>query len=195
VDALDKISVNRFYPLATLKCSGLAVFRSQQVRDYACLLDVDASVSTWQCPAQTLRVGEASHRPDLSVVFSDGSIEVLDVFDHPSRPDQEVATSAANRLGFHYRVIDSGELEEGFRLQNARDLLRYGKYNAPLGDRVRLLAALDEHGSLTIAECLVAFREASPMAALASLILQRFVEVDLDSAPLGPETSVRRIRN
>lgn len=194
-DASDSNSVQRFYPLATLKNSGAAVFRSQPVRDAACLLDLDVSVSAWQCPAQAFRLGETSHRPDFSVVHMDGHVECLDVFDHLNLPDKEAMTSASARMGFSYRVIVSEDLQSGFRLQNARDLLRYGKYHAPLGDRVRLLAALDEHGSLTISECLIAFREVSPMAALASLILHRYVEVDLDGAPLGPETSVRRIRN
>lgn len=45
----------------------------------------------------------------------------------------------------------------------------------PLGDRVRLLAALDEDGSIPVAECLGAFRETRSMAGLSSLILHRFV--------------------
>ncbi|WP_210388408.1 hypothetical protein [Mesorhizobium caraganae] len=74
------------------------------------------------------------------------------------------------------------------------DLLRYARWHCPLGDRVRLLAALDEHGSLTVAECLAAFHETVPIAGLSSLVLRRFVEIDLDEARIGPETAVRRIR-
>ncbi|MCV9961948.1 hypothetical protein OIU34_08540 [Pararhizobium sp. BT-229] len=40
------------------------------------------------------------------------------------------------------------ELEGSFRLRNAKDLLRCGFYRPPLGDRIRLLAAMDEMGSL-----------------------------------------------
>ena len=83
---------------------------------------------------------------------------------------------------------------DGFRLANARDLLRYARWLCPLGDRVRLLAALDEQGTIPLAECLSAFRETSAIAGLSSLILHRFVEVDLDEAPIGPETLVRRYR-
>ena len=39
-----------------------------------------------------------------------------------------------------------------------------------------------------------AIRETQPVAALASLILQGFVEVELDEEIIGPETLVRRIR-
>jgi hypothetical protein len=53
---------------------------------------------------------------------------------------------------------------------------------------------LDEQGSLSVSECLAAFRETVPIAGLSSLILHRFVDVDLDEAPIGPETAVRRFR-
>ncbi|PZM14840.1 hypothetical protein [Rhizobium tubonense] len=39
-----------------------------------------------------------------------------------------------------------------YPLGNAKDLLRYGFYRCPLGVKIRLLAALDEMGSLTVAE-------------------------------------------
>jgi hypothetical protein len=53
---------------------------------------------------------------------------------------------------------------------------------------------LEEHGNLTIAECLTVFTETKPVAGLAQMILRGFVEVDLDTELLGPETMVRRIR-
>ena len=59
---------------------------------------------------------------------------------------------------------------------------------------MRVLAALDECGSLTLAECLSALQETSPVAGIASLILSGVIEADLDGALLGPETTVRRIR-
>ncbi|WP_246688925.1 hypothetical protein [Mesorhizobium sp. WSM4310] len=63
-----------------------------------------------------------------------------------------------------------------------------------MGDRIRLLGALDEAGSVSVGECLAAFRETVPIAGLSSLVLHRFVEIDLDEARIGPETAVRRIR-
>ena len=61
-----------------------------------------------------------------------------------------------------------------------------------MGDRVRLLAALDENGSMTVSECMPAFLETPPIAGLSSLILHRFVEIELDEARISPETQVRR---
>lgn len=97
------------------------------------------------------------------------------------------------RLNARYRLLERDEIYGGFRLRNAKDLLRYAGTVTPLGDRLRLLAALDEHGSLPVAECLKAFQEVRPAAGIASLILHDYVEVDLDDAPIGPETAVRRI--
>jgi hypothetical protein len=91
--------------------------------------------------------------------------------------------------------VAGGELSVGFRLRNAKDLLRYGFYRATLGDRVRLLAALDEMGSLTVAECMAAFQEGKPMPSLASMALHGFISIELDQALIGPETAVRRIRD
>ncbi|WP_201271923.1 hypothetical protein [Sinorhizobium meliloti] len=47
---------------------------------------------------------------------------------------------------------------------------------------------------MPFADCLRVLRETQPVAALASLILQGLVEVELDDALIGPETMVRRIR-
>lgn len=104
------------------------------------------------------------------------------------------AISLAESMGYQYRPVAMVELEGSFRLRNAKDLLRYGFYRPPLGGRIRLLAALDDMGSLTVAECMAAVREGRPMPTLAALILQGFLETDLDEALIGPETQVRRIR-
>jgi hypothetical protein len=78
------------------------------------------------------------------------------------------------------------------RLRNAKELLRYARYDVALSDRIRLLAALDEYSSMTLAEAITAFQETKPVAGLASLVLQRFVSIDLDDELIGPETIVRR---
>ncbi len=178
-----------FYPVATIKCEGAAVFRSQVARDVACLLDIDSSVSSWRC--QPLNHSEQAQggTPDFRVSFNDGSYRYLDA---PDRDERD--TTFRRHLDSDYGQLSHDDVYDGCRLHNARDLLRYGGWRTPLGDRVRLLAALDEHGSLTLAECLSAIQETRPVAGVASLILSGFVEVDLDEALLGPETIVRRIR-
>jgi hypothetical protein len=119
---------------------------------------------------------------------------VVDVARDLPKPPDRIAL-AASRAGHGYRPVGMKDFADSFRLQNARDLLRYGFYRCPLGDRVRILATLDEMGSLTGAEALSAFREGWPMACLAALILQGFLEIDMDEALIGPETVVRRIRD
>ncbi|UIK14457.1 hypothetical protein LZK80_36660 (plasmid) [Rhizobium leguminosarum] len=73
--------------------------------------------------------------------------------------------------------------------------MRYARHEAALSDRIRLLAALDEYSGLTVAEALGVFRETKPVAGLASMVLQRFVTMDLDERLIGPETIVRRKRD
>jgi hypothetical protein len=83
----------------------------------------------------------------------------------------------------------------GVRLENARELLRYASWRVSLSDRVRLLAALDQEGSLTMAEAMTTIRNgADPIAAIAALCLHRFIEIDLDSGRIGPQTRVAPFR-
>ncbi len=179
----------RVHQLACIKNESAAAFRSQTARDVGCILDVDRNVARWRCNPLA---GDFEHRaagPDFLVTFMDGSRCYIDA------PDlKRLEPQTARLLEAEYRQIAFEELYDGFRLQNARDLLRYGGWRVSLGDRVRLLAALDEHGSLSFVECLSAIQETKPVAAVASLILSGYVDVDLDEAPLGPETMVRRIR-
>lgn len=191
----DDLSARPFYPTATIKCRGRSVFRSQTARDAACLFDVDPGVASWSCHFQARDADAPDYAPEFKLRMIDGRVDLVDVFDRPGLPDIEEARAAAEAFGATYRVIAREELSSGYRLQNARDLLRYGNYRTTLGDRVQLLRALDEHGTLTFAECMTAFRETVPVAGLASLILQGYLEVELDDAPLGPETLVRRIRD
>ena len=174
-----------FHPFATVKSIGETRFRSQAMRDAACLFDVDPAVASWQCMPDL-----AGIEADFLVEFVDGRRCLVNVDDRPAPSPLAPATQA----GFELDMMRQADMVEGHRLRNARDLLRYANYRVSLDDRVNLLRALDEHGSLSIAECLGAFRETRPMPGLASLILHGFIEVNLDEAPIGPETLVRRIR-
>jgi hypothetical protein len=189
-----KATISPVYtPVPTIKCDGPAAFRSQQARDFACLLDVDPDVERWSATPPILRSGNDEYQVDFQVVTYGGSFLVDVAHDAPVPPDW--LSAAVSDLGHRYRAVAMAEFAEGYRLRNAKDLLLYGFYRASLGDRVRILAALDEMGSLTVAESLSAVREGRPMATLASLILQGFLAVDLDAALIGPETAVRRIRD
>ncbi|WP_158686947.1 hypothetical protein [Rhizobium leguminosarum] len=141
-----------------------------------------------------LKVGRASHVADLQMEDADGSLWLLDTFDRKLPRDHAVISEVASTRQCRYRVVDRSEIYDGFRLRNAKDLLRYAGHNVPLGDRVRLLAGLDEHGPLSLADCLRTVRESQPVATVASLVLQGLLELEIDDALIGPETMVRRIR-
>lgn len=181
--------VRSFYPSATMRCDGSRVFRSQAARDVACLLDLDPGVVLWRCGPH---IDGHDHIPDFEATHDDGRVVFIDAHDRRLDTDDDMI-AAVDRHGAEYRQLSRGEVHDGFRLKNAKDLLRYGNYVVPLGDRIRLLGALDANGSMPLVECLNAFQEVKPVAGLASLILNRYLEVDLDDAPLGPETAVRRI--
>ncbi len=183
-----RAAIVSFPPKATVRCSGMATFRSRDARDLGCLLDVDDTVERWECVPIELRVGDLTFRPDFMVKFASGRECLMDASDHVNGAIEEAAAAA----GLAYEVVTREQRERGWRLRNARDLLRYGNYRCPLGDRIRVMAALDEVGSFSIAEGLSLFREIAPMAGLASLALQRIVNLELDEALIGPETCVRR---
>lgn len=176
-------------PKATIYCIGTPTFRSRPARDLGCLLDVDPDVESWECQPLELAIGDARHTPDFLVTYVGGARWLLDASDWDGRSD---ITDAAALRGFKHRHVGREERDGGYRLRNARDLLRYGNFRCPLGDRIRVMAALDEVGSFTVAEGLELFRESSPMAGLASLVLQRILSLELDDALISPDTLVRR---
>ncbi|WP_037400069.1 hypothetical protein [Sinorhizobium fredii] len=178
-----------FYPSATIRCDGPVIFRSQFARDVACLLDIDDAVAEWRCQSLPFRNGAAIYRPDFVAKIDQDTV----VIDAVTEDTPLWMADAVREGGYKYEAVRRPGLP-AIRLKNAKDLLRYGKFQTGLEDRVRLLAALDEHGTLTLAECLSAFRETRPIAGLASMVLNRFIDIDLDEALIGPESTVRRRR-
>ncbi|MBO9133574.1 hypothetical protein J5289_06755 [Rhizobium sp. B230/85] len=184
------VSAQTFYPLGTVRCSGPIVYRSQLARDLACILDVDDNVISWSCMPVCLSNGIQTYRPDFLAERHD----TLTLIDASADGHPDWISQSAEAAGYKYETASRFSLPK-VRLKNAKDLLRYARYETALSDRIRLLAALDEHGSLTVAECLNAFQETKPIAGLASLVLHRFITMDLDETLIGPETQVRRKRD
>jgi len=185
-----------FFPSATLKCVGRPLYRSRDARDYACLLDLDSKVSAWRCMPQPIINDSGARKPrhhyvDFAVETENEALLV----DVRQRDADTVGWIArlAEKQGYRYLAVSLSEFVGVPRLQNAKDLIRYAGYDAPLGDRIRILAALEEMGTLTLAECLSVVRESKPMPTIATMILRNILEVDLDEALLGPETVVRRV--
>lgn len=178
----------------SVKGPAFATHRSKVARDLACILDLDPYVLQWSGSPQPLVTPRGEHIPDFRMQDTQGVWWLMDAPDRKVPDSPQDLADAADAQAHRYRQATNSEIYDGFRLRNAKDLLRYAGRNVPLGDRVRVLSALDEHGSLSFADCLGAIRETQPVAALASLILQGFVEVKLDEEIIGPETMVRRIR-
>lgn len=190
----EAIAAIAFEPRNTVRCAGEARFRSQAARDAACLLDVDPDVLDWCCLPPAFSNGSDTFAVDLAATRASGLeyIAVTEGDDAPSAP--EWACREAADFGARLRVLPSADIL-GHRLDNARELLRYAKWRVSLSQRITLLAALDSEGSLTLVECMSAVRNSTdPIGVVAALALRRFVEIDLDSGPLGPETRVIRFR-
>lgn len=187
----------RFRPYGTIRCSNSPYFRTQLARDLGCLLDVDDDVVAWCCRPygmdEILRdIDRTGAPPDFMATYRDGR----DVYFHvvEGEVDSEVTEAAACHRISH-RFVSASEIRSGHRLHNCKDLLRYARYRTPLGDRIRILAALEQEGSASVADCMGLFSEINPMAGLSSLILHRFVTVDLDAELIAPHTEVRIFRS
>lgn len=184
-----------FPPRGTVRCIGQPLFRSQAARDLACLLDIDPTIVSWTClPFMMENDGADLHVPDFAVTRADG-VTLHDVGEEGSTALPDWVADAAHDGGYRYERVQAAELRDGFRLENARDLLRYANFHAPLGDRVRLLALMDEYGPMPLANCMQVVRTgADPIAVIAALVLRRFLELDLDEARIGPDTRLARFR-
>lgn len=192
----DEAAALFFAPKSTMRCIGPAIFRTRLARDVGCLLDVDPSVTSWTCLPLVLSRRSRHHVPDFLVTRPDG-VSLLDTkpfFGKRALPDW--LGGAAQAMGYQYETHQEAELRGSIRLENARDLLQYGGYRASLGDRVCILALLEENGTLPLSSCLQAIRSGhDAIAVIASLALQRFVEIELDDARIGPSTIVSRFRD
>ena len=183
----------RFAPSQTVRCLGEQRFRTQSVRDVGCLLDVDPGVLSWTCWPSPLSHRGSTFLPDFEVV-REAAVELVAVLEVGVRVPDWAVVAAVTR-GMPILSVPTSELA-GVRLENAREILRYANWRVTLSDRVRLLAALDQEGSLTLAEAMTTIRNgADPIAAIAALALRRFVDLDLDSGRIGPETRVARWRD
>lgn len=185
-----------FPPKSTVRCVGRPMFRTQAARDVGCLLDLDPTVISWTCLPLVLSRRNRHHVPDFSVTRPEGAslVDAQPMF--AKRPALEWIGEAAQALGYQHEIHQEAELRGSVRLENARDLLQYGAYRPSLGDRVRILALLEECGSLPLSSCLQAARSGhDAIAVIASLALQRFIEIELDEARIGPDTIVSRFRS
>ncbi|MBO1905320.1 hypothetical protein KHP60_09605 [Microvirga sp. 3-52] len=192
----ESASCLSFHPRGTVRCRGLPLFRNQAARDLACLFDVDPDVGSWTCLPTILAYGTGMHVPDFAVERSTGTILVDAVPPDAKSSPPDWVSGVARDLGYRYEAYGACDLHGGFRLGNARDLLRYANYRISLGDRVRLLTLLDEQGPMPLSVCMQVIRDGrDPIGVIAAMALRRFVEMDLDDGRIGPETRVSRFHD
>ncbi|MBM6581831.1 hypothetical protein ILT44_16665 [Microvirga sp. BT689] len=192
----EETSALSFNPRGTVRCEGRPMFRHQAARDFGCLLDVDPTVITWTCLPLVLHHAQGTHVPDFAVTRGSGTT-LIDVLPSNGEAAQaQLLAEVSLPLGCRHEILTGSDFVEGFRLDNARDLLRYANSHVSLGDRVRLLTLLDEQGPMPLAACMQVIRDGrDPIGAIAAMALRRFVDIDLDGARIGPETRVSRFHD
>ncbi|MCK3776665.1 hypothetical protein MZK49_07960 [Ensifer sesbaniae] len=189
-DGTPRSSANISFQLKFSRCIGRFTARDQLARDVACLLDFEDIVSSWNCRSLQFHNGFDTYSPDF-VAERSHDVLVIDAVGQ-RRPPPWIAETVT-REGFTYRTMSRGDIDP-IRLKNCKDLLQCSGGEVSLGDRVRLLSVLDQQSSLTLAESLTVFQETKPIRGLANMVVGRFIEIDLDTALIGPETVVRRYR-
>lgn len=171
-----------------LRCVGEAFLATPLAVDLARLLDVDGDVERWSC--RSIAAGLPDRPGVVFEVHRATGTEHLVPSEHADAGgdarDRQPACGTAR-----VRVVTRDDIDP-IRLDNAKLILPYARWRVSIDDRVRLLAALDEEGSVTLGECLAIFRNTSrPIAAVAALALARVVDLDLDT-PLGSRSRVIR---
>lgn len=206
VDPLVKRSIIqacRFGPayLATVRCLGTPRFRNPMAQDLGCLLDVDPSVEAWECLPFGVTLEDPTgkqrrHVPDFLVSRTDGSTVLVDAIPVPESENSIAGFCTTGRAEQGYEQILETQIRGGPRLSNAKELLRYAGVRISLSERIHFMAMLDERGPVAISECLRGCRSATdPIALIAVLTLRRLIDMDLDQAPIGPETVIRRLHD
>ncbi len=191
VRARRQASCRRFPPTGTVRCVGIPLYRTRLARDLGLLLDLDDDVDAWRCLPASIEVADHDgvirwHVPDFSVRYGDGSECYLDA----GGLDFQIVAP-----GLGWGCVCEDEILAEPAISNAREMLRYGRRVVPLGDRIRLLAYLEEAGTMTLVEAATAMREShEPIGAVIALALQRIVKIAWRESRITPETQVEAIR-
>ena len=113
---------------------------------------------------------------------------MVDIAGH--RPIPSWIARAAELEDFRYQVWTEADLPS-IRLRNAKDLLRYARFETSLADRLILLTALKDAGSLRLSEAITMASGTKAVPIISSMILQRLITIDLDAELIGPDSVIR----
>jgi hypothetical protein len=109
--------------------------------------------------------------------------------------DEGVRLITLEEQGLRLLELTQAEIRQEPRLSNVREVWRHNRVHVPLRDRLQIMTALAEEGSLSMAELesrvSVTLDVATSVCALACADI---VELELTQWPLGPRTVVRERR-
>lgn len=164
--------------------------------DFMMLCDLDPEIAAVsRGDVEIILPDGAVHRPAYKLVLEGGGEIIVDVVPGldilPAAPG--VIAEAAEDLGHSYQVETPSTVRAEPRFSTARLVAECRRVRVGAGDRVRVLAALEEAGPLPLIEVASAVRASRDgVEAVLSLACEGLVAVALD-APLGPETPVRAL--
>ncbi|WP_457300147.1 hypothetical protein [Phyllobacterium sp. P5_D12] len=113
-----------YSPRGTVRCVGVPLFRNPLARDCACLLDFDPDVLSWSCLPLELVDKRSFHFPDFRIERSTGPA-LVDVFQSLDDASVGWIKERALEAGYQHEIFLGEQINSGFRLHNAKDLLRY----------------------------------------------------------------------
>jgi hypothetical protein len=167
-----------------------------------CALVRDALVQTSLDPAvrsiefiATARVGTTPVDLDAIVVHRDDGRFFLDVVaDRPLRDieDEGLVLIALQELGLAPITLTTADITRLPRLANSRIVWSYHLHPVGISLRMRILQILGDDGPMALSRLLAAARsKRDPGPAVMALACSDLIELDLVSAPIGPQTEVR----
>jgi hypothetical protein len=145
-----------------------------------------------------IRFREVSVAVNSVVLHRDDGSFMLRIEGH--RPVQNDDEEGALRLALQRRAISildltAADIRVEPRLTNAREVWNHRDFHVALGDRIRILQALDDEGPQSIkALQQIAYTSADLASALCSLACADLIEIEIDAMPVGPGTIVRSRR-
>jgi len=167
--------------------------RRALVRDALVQASLDPAVRSIEF-IPTARVGATPVELDAIVIHRDGGRFYLDVV--AARPlrdleDEGLVLIALQALGLAPLTRTTADIRREPRLANSRLVWSHRLHPVGIGRRRRILQVLGDDGPMALSRLLAAVPgETDPRPAVMALACCGLIELDLVSAPIGPQTRV-----
>lgn len=172
------------------KCAGGIPFSSPLMREALLQASLDREVTR----IEYVTSAQLPHAVGAVVIHRDGKRFALDI----RRGGEDIAAEGAEfeTVVREHRLellpITETELRREPRFGNSKLAWLYARHPVNIDDRMRILQMLADEGPLTLGEIVRDSRfHREPSSAVMALACSDLIELDLDSHPLGPETTVR----